>query len=402
MSSKDDIFGGFEAIAGVLSKGQQEFDPNIGEKDFPIEDGPREDIEDEELEEIEEEEEESSKDEKDEDKEKKDSKVKDFVEQPSIKFKDKIDEEEEEDAKEDLEDSSEDDFEMREAEPEISAYVQEKLYDKFGWELSEDEKKFESIEDVVEFISKVVDENSEPEFANEDVAALNEFVSNGGDLKKYYEQIYSGVDLENIDLENEANQVLTIRESLSVQGHDGNKIGKRIERYRDTGILKEEAEEAAEFLKGYRKSKSEKLLQEQEKFQEETRKQQHKFLSDVQSYVNSLKDIKGISLSKADKNAILAYGLRPEADGKTKYQKEYTNSLVKNFVESVFFTMKGDKLITELDKKAGSKAAKDLKRKLEMRTKRIKGMEDEGSGGESSVDYSIFDKFSSQLSKPNF
>jgi hypothetical protein len=411
MDNKKDIFGGFEEIASSLIKEQQqEFDPNIDQRDFPIEDGLREEdggIENEEepngkngggtstL---------SEKDEKDKNRsEENPSKLGEKDEEEDDYDKDsQFEEEVDKDELEGDASRTETDFDIGEVEPELSAFIQEKLYNKFGWELKDDEKKFESTDDVVDFISKVIEENSVPEFANEEIATLNEFVSNGGKLKDYYTQMYSGVDIDNINLDSEANQILTIRESLSVQGQNQDKISKRIERYKDTGILKDEAEEAVEFLKGYRKENSEKLLQEQQKIQEGVQKQQQKFVTDVQSYVNSLKDIKGISLNQSDKRAILEYSLRPDGDGKTKYQKEYANSLIKNFVESVFFTMKGDKLISDLSKKAGSKAAIDLKKKLETKTKRMKGIGDEGSNGKSSTDYSIFDTISSQISKPNF
>lgn len=411
MDNKKDIFGGFEEIASSLIKEQQqEFDPNIDQRDFPIEDGLREEDGGNNNEEgLDGENSEGTSAPEEKDKKEKNGGEENFSElDEKDKEKDDYNKDnqfEEEVDKDELEGNTsgtESDFDIGEVEPELSAFIQEKLYNKFGWELKDDEKKFESTDDVVDFISKVIEENSVPEFANEEIATLNEFVSNGGKLKDYYTQMYSGVDIDNIDLDNEANQILTIRESLSVQGQNQDKISKRIERYKDTGILKDEAEEAVEFLKGYRKENSEKLLQEQQKIQEGVQKQQQKFVTDVQSYVNSLKDIKGISLNQSDKRAILEYSLRPDGDGKTKYQKEYANSLIKNFVESVFFTMKGDKLISDLSKKAGSKAAIDLKKKLETKTKRMKGIGDEGSNGKSSTDYSIFDTISSQISKPNF
>jgi len=411
MDNKKDIFGGFEEIASSLIKEQQqEFDPNIDQRDFPIEDGLREEDGGNNNEEgLDGENSEGTSAPKEKDKKEKNGGEENFSElDEKDKEKDDYNKDnqfEEEVDKDELEGNTsgtESDFDIGEVEPELSAFIQEKLYNKFGWELKDDEKKFESTDDVVDFISKVIEENSVPEFANEEIASLNEFVSNGGNLKDYYTQMHSGIDIDNIDLDNEANQILTIRESLSVQGQNQDKISKRIERYKDTGILKDEAEEAVEFLKGYRKENSEKLLQEQQKIQEGVQKQQQKFVTDVQSYVNSLKDIKGISLNQSDKRAILEYSLRPDGDGKTKYQKEYANSLIKNFVESVFFTMKGDKLISDLSKKAGSKAAIDLKKKLETKTKRMKGIGDEGSNGKSSTDYSIFDTISSQISKPNF
>lgn len=52
------------------------------------------------------------------------------------------------------------------------------------------------------------------------------------------------------------------------------------------------------------------------------------------------------------------YILKPDTDGKTKYQKDYAKGGVKNLIESAYFTMNADKLI-EAAKREGNNSAID-------------------------------------------
>ena len=67
--------------------------------------------------------------------------------------------------------------------------------------------------------------------------------------------------------------------------------------------------------------------------------------------------IYGIDIPEKDKKALLEYIFKPDADGITRYQKDYAKSL-KNLITSAYFTMKGDALI-DIAKKKGKKDAID-------------------------------------------
>ncbi|UVX33493.1 MAG: hypothetical protein [Bacteriophage sp.] len=67
--------------------------------------------------------------------------------------------------------------------------------------------------------------------------------------------------------------------------------------------------------------------------------------------------IYGIEIPEKDKRALLEYIFKPDAEGVTKYQKDYAKSL-KNLITSAYFTMKGDSLIT-IAKQKGKKDALD-------------------------------------------
>lgn len=85
---------------------------------------------------------------------------------------------------------------------------------------------------------------------------------------------------------------------------------------------------------------------------------QQKFYNNVVSEIKGLKNIRGITVPEKDKKVLIDYILKPDTDGKTKYQKDYAKGGVKNLIESAYFTMNADKLL-EAAKKAGSNSAID-------------------------------------------
>ena len=85
---------------------------------------------------------------------------------------------------------------------------------------------------------------------------------------------------------------------------------------------------------------------------------QQKFYNNVVSEIKGLKNIRGITVPEKDKKVLIDYILKPDTDGKTKYQKDYAKGGVKNLIDSAYFTMNADKLL-EAAKKAGSNSAID-------------------------------------------
>ena len=80
------------------------------------------------------------------------------------------------------------------------------LSEQLGWSDVEDEDKPKTAEDLIEYFKDVIEENSVPQYASEEVEKLDEFVRNGGNLKDYF-SIDADIDLDNIEVEdNEINQ----------------------------------------------------------------------------------------------------------------------------------------------------------------------------------------------------
>lgn len=231
------------------------------------------------------------------------------------------------------------------------------LSEQLGWDDVDDEEKPKTAEDLIEYFRDVIEENSVPQYASEEVEKLDEFVRNGGNLKDYF-SIDADIDLDNIDVEdNEINQKLVIKEFLKEKGFSAKQIDKKITKYEDAGILEDEAVDALEALKDIKAERKEKLLEQQQKQAREAEKQQQEFFQNVVSEIKGMNSIYGIDIPEKDKRALLEYIFKPDANGVTKYQKDYAKSL-KNLITSAYFTMKGDSLIT-IAKQKGRKDALD-------------------------------------------
>lgn len=233
----------------------------------------------------------------------------------------------------------------------------EVLSEKLGWSIDEDDEIPQTAEELVKYFQDIIEEESKPTYANDEVARLDEYVKNGGDIKTYL-TIDAELNLDEIEIEDdETNQKLVLKEFLKEKGFSSKSIEKKLQKYADAGLLEDEAEDALEALKEIREQKKEQLLADQKKQYEEQTKRQQEFFNTVVSEIKGLDNIRGIKIPEKDKKTLMDYMFKPDSDGVTKYQKDYAKN-PKNLIESAYFTMKGDALIN-IAKKEGNKNAFD-------------------------------------------
>ena len=261
--------------------------------------------------------------------------------------------------KEEDNNSEEDDDEDESAFDEKNAVTGffEVLSEKLGWSIDEDDEVPQTAEDLVKYFQDIIEEESKPSYANDEVARLDEYIKNGGDIKTYL-KIDAELNLDEIEIEDdETNQKLVVKEFLKEKGFNEKSIEKKLQKYADAGLLEDEAEDALEALKEIKEQKKEQLLADQKKQSEEQGKRQQEFFNTVVSEIKGLDNIRGIKIPEKDKKTLMDYMFKPDSDGITKYQKDYAKN-PKNLIESAYFTMKGDALIN-IAKKEGNKNAFD-------------------------------------------
>lgn len=267
---------------------------------------------------------------------------------------------------------------LGEVEPELSEYFAGQLVGKLGLELDKD-TKFEKLDDVIDLMSQVIEANSVPTYASDEVEEYDKYVKNGGNLKSFYDEIYANtIDPDRIDIESEKDQKLAIEANLRNLGYKDDKIKKTIERYEDAEVLKDEAVDAIESIKEFQTKKAKTLLATQEKEKIEADKRNQQFVDNVISYVNNLKDIQGVEVDSKTKKEIVDYIFRVNPDGQTQFQKAYATDVVKNLVNSAYFIKYGDSLLSKTSKKATDAALNKVRDKL----KASKGTRNSGSGGQ--------------------
>lgn len=356
--SKNTLFG-FEAITDIFSEKGQDY---VQEQEEELDDEELEELKkksaenrpatpgsknkknetvEEEEEEVEEEEEETEEEE--------------IVEEKKTKSASKKNKQETEEVEEEEENEEES--------SQVTALF-DAIAEELSWEFTEEEEedKPKTVEELVNYFKDVINEQSKPEYASEEVAKLDEFVRNGGRLEDYF-TVSTDIDFENIDMDDENNQKLVLKELLAKKGYSDKQITKKIERFEDAGVLEDESKDAIEELQEIAEKEKEKLLEDQKKQKEEIMQRQQKFFDDVVGEIKSLDNIRGIKIPAKDKKELLAYIFKADANGKTQYQKDYSKS-VRNLIESAYFTMRGDTLLDAAKKQGTSSAIKNLKNSL--------------------------------------
>lgn len=240
-------------------------------------------------------------------------------------------------------------------EPQLITNFFDAIAERLNWSDVEDEDKPKDVDSLIDYFQKIIEEDSKPTYASEEMENLDNFVKQGGELSKYL-QIEQEFDLDNIDLEDENNQKSIVKLLLREKGFNEKQIDKKIQKYEDAGLLEDEAEDALEDLKEIKEQKKEQLLAEQKRTFEEYKQRQQDFYNSVTNEIKDLKNIRGIAIPEKDKKVLIDYILKPDSDGKTKYQKDYAKDSIKNLIESAYFTMNADKLI-EAAKREGSNTA---------------------------------------------
>lgn len=237
-----------------------------------------------------------------------------------------------------------------------------------GWSVDEDERP-KNVEELVDYIKNVVETNSVPEYADERIEQLDQYVKNGGKFEDFYQTQQRTMSYDNIDIEDESNQKQVVRDYYKLQGMSDEQINRKIERYEDADMLEDEATDAVNYLKAYEEQRAQYMAQQQEAQRQAQEQQAIQFAQDLTNGINNLTNIRGISIPKEDKKALYDYITKTDADGLTAYQKEFNGNLVNNLIESAYFTMKGDALLGEANRNGQTSAANKLRNMLRHQTK---------------------------------
>ena len=261
------------------------------------------------------------------------------------------------------------------------------MSEELGWEFEEGDEKPKTVPELINYFKTVIEENSKPDFASEEIEALDAYVKQGGDLRKYL-QIDAELDLEDIDLDEESNQKAVVKMWLKEKGFSSKQIEKKISKYEDAGLLEDEAQDAIEDLKEIREQRKEQLLKEQEKAHKQYQEQQRTFYTNVVDEIKGLKNIRGIAIPEKDKKVLIDYILKPDADGRTKYQKDYAKGGVKNLIESAYFTMNADKLLEAAKREGNNKAVERFRNSLKSTSVSSKSKQTQTSSSDDSIWFS--------------
>ena len=235
-----------------------------------------------------------------------------------------------------------------------------------GWNMADIDEKDRplTVEGLTEYWADVIKENSVPQYADDRIQALDEYVRNGGKFEDFYSKQQESLSLDDIDMEDETNQKAVIRELLKHSNYTDEQINKKISRYEDADMLYEESEDALDRLKQIRTQEVEYARQQQEEYARQQAEQSKAFYDSVTNDINALTNIRGIAIPREDRKALFDYIFKVDQNGLSQYQKDFNENLSKNLIESAYFTMKADALISSAERKGESSAADKLRKMM--------------------------------------
>ena len=237
-----------------------------------------------------------------------------------------------------------------------------------GWTVNEDEKPT-TIEGLIQYITDLVDENSTPTYSDPRIKQLDEYVKSGGSFDDFYNGMSEELKYDSLDMEDESNQKAVIKEYLKLQGYSDDQVNSKLERYEDADMLEDEANDAVKILKSVKQQQLEQQQQAQQLAYEEQQRQIVEFAENLNKEIFNLTNIRGLNIPKEDRKQLYDYITKVDKDGYTQYQKDFGKNQIKNIIESAYFTMKGDALLTEAAKGGQTSAVKKLRQILKSSSK---------------------------------
>ena len=243
----------------------------------------------------------------------------------------------------------------------------------FGWNMDDikEEDRPLTVDDLTNYMREVVQQNSVPQYADERIQQLDEYVKNGGKFEDFYGKQQQSLSYDNMDMEDEDNQKAVVSELLRYSGYTDDQIKNKISRYEDADMLEEESADALDRLKQIKQHELEIAQQQQAAYLQQQEEQSRQFYNDCMNQINSLSSIRGVQIPKEDRSKLADYIFNVDQDGISKFQRDYNNkdNFINNLITTAYITMKGDSFISTAKRDGESSATEKLRKMLRHQAK---------------------------------
>ncbi len=260
----------------------------------------------------------------------------------------------------------------------------------------------ESAEDLVEAFETTVNSrilngiNEYKESIPEIGQVFLDYIEKGGDPKRFLEAQTGPIDFANIDLTDEANQKVIVKEYLKTQDYTNDEIKEILQDYEDGLLLEKQAKLAVKKLEKIQEKQTEILVKQQEQEVKEREKALTEYVSSVQNLIKESKEIAGLAVNDKEKKELEAYLFKRDKSGLTQYQKELNENPVKTQLELAYLKFKKYDF-GKVAKKAESTAAAKIRQSIIARTETtVKG--DTAQQGQK-TDLTAFEKMFRNMAK---
>jgi hypothetical protein len=183
------------------------------------------------------------------------------------------------------------DFELEEDEELTEEKAEELIEDKFDEAIEKRvEELFENVPDIVK--------------------QINKYAINGGDLNQFFGALAKNNTSQisdNLDLAEESNQELVVREMLKAEDNDDEYIDTQLEFLKESGKLKMFAEKKFNKWKTNKAKEQEQLVKQQEENSRKQKEALRKAKQEVSSFLSDNEGIGGLQFTKDDKKSLPSY-----------------------------------------------------------------------------------------------
>lgn len=243
----------------------------------------------------------------------------------------------------------------------------------FGWNMDDvkEEDRPLTVDDLTHYMREVVQQNSVPQYADERIQQLDEYVKNGGKFEDFYGKQQQSLSYDNMDMEDEDNQKAVVSELLRYSGYTDDQIKNKISRYEDADMLEEESADALDRLKQIKQHELEMAQQQQAAYLQQQEEQSKQFYNDCMNQIKSLSSIRGVQIPKEDRAKLADYIFNVDQNGISKFQRDYNNqeNFINNLLTTAYITMKGDSFISTAKRDGESSATEKLRKMLRHQAK---------------------------------
>jgi len=241
------------------------------------------------------------------------------------------------------------------------------IAEKTGIQISNTDIK--SPDELIEAIEDIISKKSKPSYSSEIAEAFDEFMADGGDPMDFFGGLSDDSSLPRVDTQKDKENV--VRLVLKDAGFSDKQIEKKIDTYIENETLAEEADDALDILKRKNAKNVEASIKARKEDDARMVQEQQKLFQSIEQYIDDMKDVRGISITKEQKKEMKDYLFKVDKkDGMTGYQRDYGKN-IGNLVESAFFTKNGNALLKAAESKGSSDAISKLKSVL--KTNKISG-----------------------------
>lgn len=270
-------------------------------------------------------------------------------------------------------------------------------------DLPEGSEVGETAEDLVEVfettvntrINKGIDEYKEsiPELGKQ----FLDFLENGGDPRKFLVSQSGPIDFQSLDLTEEGNQKMVLKELLKSQGYTPEEITEEIQDYEDGLLLEKKAKVAVKKLQDIQSKQTDILIKQQEDEVKQREKDMNTYVSDIQKIIKESKEIAGLAIEDKEKKDFESYLFKRDKAGLTQYQKELQDNPNKTQVELAYLKFKKYDF-AKAAKKGENTAAQKIRQQVLAKTETsVKGLSQDVTN--KSSDLSAFEKWYKSMQK---